>query len=101
MTKGSRFRRASKSASSIAPGSSGRSAEEAIIAAVNHDGDSDSTGAIAGSLVGALYGPRAPPGRWLQALELRMVIQTLAADLAAVVERRADLAALEERYPGW
>ncbi len=30
--------------------------QEAIIAAVNHDGDSDSTGAITGNIMGAIYG---------------------------------------------
>ena len=32
------------------------SVEEAIIAAVNHDGDSDSTGAVCGNIMGAIYG---------------------------------------------
>lgn len=32
------------------------SVEEAIIASVNHDGDSDSTGAITGNIMGAIYG---------------------------------------------
>lgn len=32
------------------------SMRDAIIAAVNHDGDSDSTGAITGNIMGAIYG---------------------------------------------
>ena len=32
------------------------SVEDAIIAAVNHDGDSDSTGAVCGNIMGAIYG---------------------------------------------
>ena len=63
----------------------------AIAAAVNHDGDSDSTGAIAGHIVGAIHGYRAlcaghllcPPGRELEdVLELSDVILALADDLA-------------------
>ena len=49
--------------------------------AVNHDGDSDSTGAIAGNLLGALYGESAIPAKWLQPLELRGVITEVARDL--------------------
>ena len=30
--------------------------EDAITAAVNHSGDSDSTGAICGNIIGAIYG---------------------------------------------
>ena len=64
----------------------------AIAAAVNHDGDSDSTGAIAGHIVGAIHGYRAlcsrqllcPPGRSLDdVLELSDVILALADDLAS------------------
>jgi ADP-ribosylglycohydrolase len=60
-----------------------RDLESAFVLAVNHDGDSDSTGALTGSLLGALRGERAIPARWLGHLELREVIGTLAADLHA------------------
>jgi ADP-ribosylglycohydrolase len=49
--------------------------------AVNHGGDSDSTGAIAGNLLGVLHGSKAIPPRWLEALELRQVIANVADDL--------------------
>lgn len=55
--------------------------EEAIIMAVNHDGDSDSTGSITGNLLGARDGVAAIPQRWLDALELREVIDTVSSDL--------------------
>lgn len=66
------------------------SMEDAIIAAVNHDGDSDSTGAVCGNIMGAIYGYEAmkskrlfcPQGRELeQTLELSNIILTLADDL--------------------
>lgn len=66
------------------------SIEEAIIAAVNHDGDSDSTGAVCGNIMGAIYGYEAirclrlfcPQGKELeQTLELSNIILTLADDL--------------------
>lgn len=55
--------------------------EEGVMLAVNLTGDSDSTGAIAGNLLGALYGVEAIPKRWLEPLELREVIAVVADDL--------------------
>jgi ADP-ribosyl-[dinitrogen reductase] hydrolase len=51
---------------------------------VNHSGDSDSTGSLVGNIVGALYGDRAIPERWLADLELRPVIESVAQELAAL-----------------
>lgn len=43
--------------------------ENCLIDVVNRGGDADTTGAIAGMLAGALYGPDALPARWLRALD--------------------------------
>lgn len=56
--------------------------ESGVIMAVNHDGDSDSTGLIAGHLLGAMQGRTAIPERWLAPLELCGVIEEIADDLA-------------------
>ena len=57
--------------------------------AVNHSGDSDSTGSIAGNLLGALHGVDALPADLLRQLEGRALIETVAGDLADVfVDRR-------------
>ena len=65
--------------------------EEAIIASVNHDGDSDSTGSICGNIMGAIYGYEyikkrnifCPNGRELEdTLELSEIILALADDLS-------------------
>ena len=53
----------------------------ALIAAVNHSGDSDSTGAIAGNIVGASIGYEAIPEEWKKELELRDIILEIADDL--------------------
>ncbi|MCO7567393.1 ADP-ribosylglycohydrolase family protein [Pseudomonas sp. S 311-6] len=58
--------------------------EEGVIMAVNHSGDSDSTGLITGHLLGAQYGVAAIPGRWLEQLELREVIAQVAEDIERV-----------------
>jgi ADP-ribosylglycohydrolase len=60
-----------------------RNFRHGVILAVNHDGDSDSTGAIAGNLLGAMHGVKAIPTEWLEPLELRDVITELAEDLYA------------------
>src|SRR3954451_3385924 len=84
--------------------------EDGVRLAVTHGGDSDSTGAIAGNILGALLGDGAIPARWLETLELRDVVETVAADL---VRHRAsenvttvygwpDVEDEEwKRYPGW
>jgi ADP-ribosyl-[dinitrogen reductase] hydrolase len=77
---------------------------EAIIAAVNHGGDSDSTGAIAGNIVGTIGGSAAIPSEWTEKVELRDVIETLSRDLVAIVSGNGDEALAEQmwdRYPGW
>jgi ADP-ribosylglycohydrolase len=60
-----------------------RSFKHGVILAVNHDGDSDSTGSIAGSLLGTMHGVKAIPADWLEPIELRDVITELAEDLYA------------------
>ena len=52
-----------------------------VCLAVNHGGDSDSTGAITGNLLGAQLGSAAIPRSWLEPLELREVIEEIARDL--------------------
>ncbi len=55
--------------------------ESAITIAVNHSGDSDSTGLIAGHIAGALYGIESIPQHWLASLELRQEIADITHDL--------------------
>lgn len=66
------------------------SVADAIIAAVNHDGDSDSTGSVCGNIMGVIYGYEAikhqrlfcPHGTELeQILELSDIILAIADDL--------------------
>ena len=67
---------------------SARDFEDAIILAVNHGGDSDSTGSITGNLLGAANGIEVIPARWLAPVELRPTIEALADDLAAFPDWR-------------
>jgi ADP-ribosylglycohydrolase len=71
--------------------------ESGVVAAVNHDGDSDSTGSIAGNLLGCLYGVASIPVKWLEPLELRDVIEEIADDLVTFPDW--DVSSYRERYP--
>lgn len=56
----------------------------AIALAINHSGDSDSTGSIAGNILGAFYGEECLPADWLTALEAPDLIRGMADRLLAV-----------------
>lgn len=82
--------------------------EDAIIAAVNHDGESDSTGAVCGNIMGAIYGYEAmkrkclfcPQGKELaQSLEFSDIILTLADDLytSCIISEYAPIDTTEKR----
>ncbi len=71
---------------------------EAICAAVNHDGDSDSTGSITGNIVGAHLGLSGIPSKYLERLELKDVILEIADDLY----QDCDISEYNHReYPEW
>lgn len=54
---------------------------KALRAAVNHSGDSDSTGAVTGNIMGAAWGYHRIPDAWKRDLECRDVILEIAEDL--------------------
>jgi ADP-ribosylglycohydrolase len=56
--------------------------EKAVALAVNHNGNSDTTGALTGQLLGTMHGVHVIPPRWLERLELRDVITEMAEDMA-------------------
>lgn len=80
-----------------------RSFRETVLPAVNHGGDSDSTGAIAGNIAGILYGERAISPEWLRELELRNEIGQIAEDLYRAIQHGPGWEPEREwdRYPGW
>ena len=72
---------------------------EALCAAVNHSGDSDSTGSICGNLLGAEFGLWQVPASWLESLEGFELVALVAADVAAVREGGPLSAEFGRRYP--
>ena len=55
--------------------------DRALIASVNHKGDSDSTGAVAGNILGTSLGLKGIPEKYIRNLELKDVILEIADDL--------------------
>lgn len=73
--------------------------------AVNHSGDSSSTGLVAGHLLGAQHGAAAIPGRWLEHLELHQVIAQVAEDIERIPREYCGVGGefdqqIELAYPG-
>jgi len=71
--------------------------EEAMIEVINLGGDADSAGAILGSLLGAHYGIRAIPERWLSRLRNHEAIDATACALARRSAEGLDLPDLVKR----
>lgn len=72
--------------------------ENAIILSVNHDGDSDSTGAIVGNIMGAYLGEDAIPDKWKNSVELASELKLLAHDLYV---NPSEIKNSKERYPSF
>lgn len=82
-----------------------RDLEHGVATAVNHSGDSDSTGAIAGNLLGAASGASVIPDRWRSELAERELVEAVARDLwvhfdATGVAGADEHARVASRYPG-
>lgn len=69
-----------------------------VLLAVNHSGDSDSTGAITGNILGTLLGFEALPEALLAPLELRAEIDQIARDLYAIAASASTDDGLRDRY---
>ena len=72
--------------------------EDAVVLAVNHSGDSDSTGLLTGNIRGVTDGLDALPERWLRDLELKELISTVAEDLYNLDTQSKEV---WQRYPGY
>ncbi len=71
-----------------------------VLLAVNHGGDSDSTGAITGNLLGALYGAESIPEQLISNLEGHQIVQKLAKDLTSHFLHGKSLHDTDD-YPTW
>ena len=69
--------------------------KEALILSVNHSGDSDSTGAITGNILGLYLGLDSIPQEWKDSMELKNEMSSLAKDMSNI----DNIPDKEERYP--
>jgi len=72
--------------------------KKAIRTAVNHSGDSDSTGAITGNILGAYLGINRIPSEWVEHVELSESILQISDDL---LKGYQDTEEWWNRYPGY
>ena len=72
--------------------------DDAVVAAVNHSGDSDSTGAVCGNIMGLIHGYDAIPAHFKENLELLPVLEEVATDLYAGSARTDDLKGWKKKY---
>ena len=70
----------------------------AIAAASNHNGDSDSTAALAGTIIGAQIGYEAIPHRFIEPLELHEAIVEIADDLSTGCGHLSEFAPLDRAW---
>ena len=78
--------------------------ESAINLAINHGGDSDSTGSITGNIVGLINGEGSIPKSWIENLQMEDIIRQIAIDL--YTEMKGDGHSVydkewDEKYPGY
>jgi ADP-ribosylglycohydrolase len=72
--------------------------EDAVIAAVNHSGDSDSTGAVTGNIMGAWLGRKAIPKYFIDNLELVDLVEELATDMYDIKDGLSPERPMHERF---
>lgn len=74
---------------------------DALIASANHSGDSDSTAAIAGNLLGVMHGPGVVPHEWIASLDVGDALHDLIEDFIVGFSESFDAEAFWDRYPGY
>ncbi|HWM39065.1 MAG TPA: ADP-ribosylglycohydrolase family protein [Streptomyces sp.] len=72
-----------------------------LLLAVNHGGDSDSTGSVCGNLLGTIHGETALPPGWVAGLEGRATVLEIADDFAMEMTQGPALHAPGAASPAW
>lgn len=77
--------------------------EKGVLAAINHGGDSDSTGAITGNILGLINGLTGIPEPWKQQLKYADIVLDMGKDLAIGIKGNSYEEDEDwwERYPGY
>lgn len=76
--------------------------KKGLILSVNHSGDSDSTGAITGNILGLINGMESIPEKWISNLQSKDIVLEVAGDLytQAMVEEKPADDTWWDKYPG-
>jgi ADP-ribosylglycohydrolase len=82
--------------------------EKGVLAAINHSGDSDTTGSMVGQLLGVCLGIESIPQKWIDNLIGSSIIESISTDVVEQVYYQfstyntpPELNYYWERYPGW
>ena len=75
--------------------------EEAVVCAVNHDRDSDSTGAIEGNIIGTYLGLNNIPDYYINNLELKDTILEISHDLSVKIPNKKNFINFDKKYKEW
>lgn len=75
--------------------------EEAVVCAVNHDGDSDSTGAVTGNIIGTYLGLNNIPDYYINNLELKDTILEISHDLSVNIPDKKNFINFDKKYKEW
>lgn len=54
---------------------------KAVLASINHSGDSDSVGCITGAIIGTALGYEGIPNQWVKKIENRSILNTVSNEL--------------------
>ena len=78
--------------------------QKGVNLAINHSGDTDSTGSLTGNLLGLILGESKIPKRWLENLKDNRLIRQVATDLHIEVKGNGHEIfdkEWEEKYPAY
>ena len=61
-----------------------------VLAAINHSGDSDSTGAITGNILGVIHGIKGIPEKWITNLKYVHILREISGDFYECMNGQMD-----------
>lgn len=74
--------------------------KKAVICSVNHDGDSDSTGAITGNILGAYLGVNKIPKEWIEKIELFDTLDDISNEICNCIDEYKKIDYMSQKSEG-
>jgi len=72
---------------------------DGVLLAVNHSGDSDSTGSIVGNILGLMHGAQGIPALWVSNLKFSDIVRQVGEDLHVIVKGSTGENEWRKKYP--